>query len=252
MSAAYDTIESLNTDLRVFSLVAKASGSPITSGTVNWYLKALTGTNAGKWWKTADGTWAVAETANAMTHQADGHWTRDPVVSAVSPWTDGAEFLEYAKESGDLHIPTARKVKAAYTPSADSSQRVDIGKAAGTAWESGAITAAVIADGAIDTATFASGTTIPRVTLADTLTAYTGNTPQTGDSYSFLTSALAESYRSTGATGTMAQLLYEILAGLLDHSITSTTKTSRKIDGTTAKTYTLDSATAPTSITETT
>jgi hypothetical protein len=46
-----------------------------------------------------------------------------------------------------------------------------------------AITAAKIADGAIDTATFASGTTIPRCTLVDTLNTYTGNTPQTGDSF---------------------------------------------------------------------
>ncbi len=46
-----------------------------------------------------------------------------------------------------------------------------------------AITAAKIADGAIDTATFAAGTTIPRVTLADILTTYTGNTPQTGDAF---------------------------------------------------------------------
>lgn len=46
-----------------------------------------------------------------------------------------------------------------------------------------AITAAKIADGAIDTATFASGTTIPRCTLVDTLTTYTGNTVQTGDSF---------------------------------------------------------------------
>jgi hypothetical protein len=54
---------------------------------------------------------------------------------------------------------------------------------------SDAITADKIADGAIDTATFASGTTIPRVTLADTLTAYTGNTPQTGDAYARLGAA---------------------------------------------------------------
>jgi hypothetical protein len=46
-----------------------------------------------------------------------------------------------------------------------------------------AITAAKIADGAIDTATFATGTTLPRVTLVDTLTTYTGDTPQTGDSF---------------------------------------------------------------------
>lgn len=47
----------------------------------------------------------------------------------------------------------------------------------------GSITAAVIADSAIDTATFATGTTIPRVTLADMVTTYTGDTPQTGDSF---------------------------------------------------------------------
>lgn len=52
-----------------------------------------------------------------------------------------------------------------------------------------AITAAKIADGAIDSATFASGTTIPRVTLADTLTTYTGNTPQTGDAFARLGAA---------------------------------------------------------------
>lgn len=67
-----------------------------------------------------------------------------------------------------------------------------------------------------------------------------------------LTTALTEGYRATGATGSVRDLLYEILAGILDHSITSTTKTTRKIDGTTAKTYTLDSSTTPTSITEAT
>ncbi len=46
------------------------------------------------------------------------------------------------------------------------------------------ITAAGIADGAIDTATFAAGTTVPRVTLVDTITTYTGDTPQSGDSFS--------------------------------------------------------------------
>ena len=52
----------------------------------------------------------------------------------------------------------------------------------------GSITATVIADNAIDTATFAAGTTIPRCTLVDTLTTYTGNTVQTGDSYAIVNS----------------------------------------------------------------
>ena len=67
------------------------------------------------------------------------------------------------------------------------------------------------------------------------------------------TTALTEAYRATGATGTAAQLLYEILAHLGEFAIASTTKTTKKLDGTaTAKTYTLDDDVSPTSITETT
>lgn len=67
-----------------------------------------------------------------------------------------------------------------------------------------------------------------------------------------LTTGLTEGYRATGAIGSVRDLLYEILAGVLDHSITGTTKTIRNIAGTAQKTYTLDSAVTPTSITETT
>ena len=67
------------------------------------------------------------------------------------------------------------------------------------------------------------------------------------------TTALTEAYRSTGATGTAAQLLYEILAHLGEFAISGTTKTAKQLDGsTTAKTYTLDDASNPTSITEAT
>ena len=68
-----------------------------------------------------------------------------------------------------------------------------------------------------------------------------------------LTTALTEGYRGTGATGSVRDLLYEIIAHLGESSISSTTKTLKKIDGsTTAKTYTLNDATTPTSITEAT
>lgn len=84
---------------RKASLVAKASGSAITSGTVNYYLKCLTGDNAGKWW---DGnSWETGEQTNAMTHQADGCWS---VTLAATPFVDGILYLEYAKESTDLHV----------------------------------------------------------------------------------------------------------------------------------------------------
>ena len=62
------------------------------------------------------------------------------------------------------------------------------------------------------------------------------------------TTALAESYASDGSTGTGSQLLYQIQQALTEFAISSTTVTVKKIDGsTTASTYTLDDATAPTS-----
>lgn len=68
-----------------------------------------------------------------------------------------------------------------------------------------------------------------------------------------LGAALTESYRAEGATGTLAQLLYELIAHMGESSISGTTKTTRRVDGSTAAmTFTLDSATTPTSITRAT
>jgi hypothetical protein len=67
------------------------------------------------------------------------------------------------------------------------------------------------------------------------------------------THVLTEAYRATGAEGTAAQLFYEILANLINKSITGTTLTTTKLDkSTTAKTYTLDDDTTPTAIEEAT
>src|SRR3990167_5677123 len=62
--------------------------------------------------------------------------------------------------------------------------------------------------------------------------------------------ALTEGYAALGATGTLAQLLYEIRALLAEKSISGTTLTAKKLVGaTTAETFTLDDATSPSSIT---
>ena len=66
------------------------------------------------------------------------------------------------------------------------------------------------------------------------------------------TGQMMESYRAAGVAPTLAQAMFELLAHMGDASISGTTKTLKKIDGTTAKTFTLDSSTAPTSITEAT
>ena len=110
------------------------------------------------------------------------------------------------------------------------------------------------------------------VGTVSTLTTYTGNTVQTGDSFARIgaagasltgitgvtlsatgSAALTEDYAADNATVTLNQAIYMILSFLFEKNISGTTLTAKKKDGsTTAMTFTLDSATTPTSITRTT
>jgi hypothetical protein len=67
-----------------------------------------------------------------------------------------------------------------------------------------------------------------------------------------LTRTMTEAYRAAGVAPTLAQAAFELIAHMGKASISGTLKTLKKLDGSTAKTFTLDSATTPTSITETT
>lgn len=63
---------------------------------------------------------------------------------------------------------------------------------------------------------------------------------------------LTESYAADTVVPTVAQLLFEVRALLAENNVVNTTVTTRKIDGsTTAKTYAINSAISPTSITTT-
>lgn len=96
--------------VRDFTVVARADGTPITSGTVNHYLVALTGANAGKWFRNSDQSWQASETVcQALTHKADGHWYAGTTIHADA-WIQDVEYLEYIKESGDLHVPVSRSL----------------------------------------------------------------------------------------------------------------------------------------------
>ncbi len=89
-------------------VVARATVTPITAGTINFYLVALDGDNADKWWRGSDSSWQVAEAiAGAATHIADGHWKRS-IPSAA--WKIGVTYHLYVKESGDLHVPVGEQV----------------------------------------------------------------------------------------------------------------------------------------------
>lgn len=65
-----------------------------------------------------------------------------------------------------------------------------------------------------------------------------------------LTSQLTEAYAADGTAPTLAQAIFLIQQSLHEFSISGTTRTVKKLDGsTTAATFTLDSSTAPTSTT---
>jgi hypothetical protein len=67
-----------------------------------------------------------------------------------------------------------------------------------------------------------------------------------------LTRQMTEAYRAGGVAPTLAQAMFELIAQMGDRDIVGQTLTLHKLDGTAAKTFTLNDANNPTSITEAT
>lgn len=68
-----------------------------------------------------------------------------------------------------------------------------------------------------------------------------------------LTTQMTEAYNTDGAAPTLAEALHLIIAYLTERSVSGTTVTAKKLDGsTTAATFTLDDGTNPTSVTRAT
>jgi hypothetical protein len=106
-----------------------------------------------------------------------------------------------------------------------------------------------IATGGITTASFASGAINAAAIAADAI----GASELAADGITeivtgVLTTAMTEAYPTDGSTMTVAQALYLIAQTIGEFSISGTTLTVRRTDGsTTAATYTLNDATSPTS-----
>jgi hypothetical protein len=108
--------------------------------------------------------------------------------------------------------------------------------------------------------TFPTSIASPTNITAGTITTVTNltNAPTAGDltatmKASIFTAALTEAYAADGAAPTLAQILFGIQAFLQERSVSGTTLTVKKLDGsTTAMTFTLNDATSPTSITRAT
>lgn len=76
---------------------------------------------------------------------------------------------------------------------------------------------------------------------------------ESGAVATILTTAMTEAYATDGSAPTIAQALCLLISALTEFSISGTTITAKKLDGsTTSSTYTLDDATNPTSRTRTT
>lgn len=89
-------------------VVAKSDGSPISAGTVNFYLIAVDGDNAGKWFKAADSSWSATEaSAGAATYKGGALWQ---LSIAAAAWINGVTYELYAKESGDLNVVYTERV----------------------------------------------------------------------------------------------------------------------------------------------
>jgi len=114
----------------------------------------------------------------------------------------------------------------------------------------GVITAASIANDAITDAKVASDVTIASVTgsvgsVTAPVTVDVLNATAVEDIFSTYT--LVESYAAVNTVGTPAQLLYFIQQVFSEFTISGTTITVKRLNNTTAGTFTMDSATLPTS-----
>lgn len=106
---------------------------------------------------------------------------------------------------------------------------VATGGIASTAFAAGAITASAIAADAITSSQLATSAVTEIVTAV-------------------LTTQMTESYNADGAAPTIAQALCLLISATTEFSISGTLITCKKLDGTTtAATYSIDSATLPTS-----
>lgn len=109
---------------------------------------------------------------------------------------------------------------------------------------------ASLGTGAISAATFAAGAIDAAAIAADAIGSSEFSNAAAAKVF---TQAMTEAYAADGAAATPAQVLYFLLAALSEFSVSGTTVTLKKLDGSTAAaTLTLSDATNPTSITRAT
>lgn len=181
-------------------------------------------------WNTSTNAYVTGDSANHTTY-----WTKDGTASATTNATG---------EVDATHFPGLYKVTMTSTET-DCIEGVLGGK---SSTSNVVLIPTMVAFDYLNTSAPAAAG-IPDVNVKNI--AGTASAGAAGSVAVDATVALTESYRAFGAAPTLAQALFEIIAHLINSNISGTTKTLTKLDrATTAKTGTLDSATAPTKITE--
>lgn len=287
---------------------AAATGTVTEDGTTGWYKMALSqaDTNGNDISFNFTGTGAVPQTVNIITTACDPTTATNFGITALpaTAVTTNASLLTSGTGTDQLSV---------------ASGRIDVGKLLGTAWLTPGTAGTpdvnvklwnALATVALPVVPTVAGRTLDisaggeagvdwanvgtpgstvnlsatTINLANTVTTYTGNTPQTGDNYArlgapsgasisadiqtrlatsgytapptaaqnataVLTTQMTESYAALHAAPTLAQIAFESRSLLAAKSVATTTLTAYKMDGTTiAGTYTLSDAVSPVSI----
>lgn len=189
-------------------------------------------------------------TAGAATDQGDGLYSYDLAGAsnnAAGRYTAIFKTAGTADEQHQFSHFISRAVTDALPDGAITAGKIASDAITSAKVADGAITAAKVADGALTAAKFADAF----LTAAKIATDAIGSDELAASAVQkILTTAMTESYSTLGGTKTIAQALYEINAMLQEKTVSGTTLTTHRVDGTTtAMTHTLNSSTAPTAIT---
>jgi hypothetical protein len=208
-------------------LLSSTTGAAVTSGTTTVYVLGDGGTQA--------------EGAGTVTHKGNGCWSYAPPQAETNYGHVAFTFVNASALTATVQV---------YTISYDSHDTAGLGLSRFDAAISSRLAGAsyTAPDNASVAAIKAKTDNLPAAPAA------VSNIPTTNEiTIAVLTTAMAESYAADGEAPTLAQLLHMLWATQSEKVISGTTMTVKKLDGaTTAMTFTLNSATEPTSITRST
>ena len=208
----------------------------------------------------------VAVKAQTVAIEADTDVIDDGTSGLVKIASDVAAVLADTGTDGVVLAANAI-TEAKIADNAIATEHIATGAISADSLAADTITAAKIADNAIATEHLADGAITAGTLATDTITAAKIAADAIGASEiaanaigsselaasaaneiadAILVRQMTESYASNGTAPTVAEALFAIHQTLMDHSISGTSWTVEKLDGTTAFTITLDDATSPT------